>query len=176
MRIDVSVGGERVFTEALDGSRGWELAKGATKGNPGTAQGTKALHHGIEFPFKVYGLHELTGRGHHLTLVGRDPVDGINYYVLNLTLDDGFEVRYYINPATWLIDRERQLRALHVDIDPTPRWIETLHSDYQPTAGVMYPHRDEERVVGTNELLSTSTVKAIRVNPVMDLRRFEMPN
>jgi hypothetical protein len=176
MRIDVLMRGERLFTEALDGSRSWELPKGATAATPGSEQGTRALHHGLEFPFKVYGLHELEKRGHKLALLGREQVDGIDYHVLLLTLDDGFEVRYYVNPKSWLIDRERQFRALHVDIDPTPRWIETTHSDYQPTAGVLYPHRDEEHVVDTHELLSSSSVKAIRVNPPIDVRRFAMPD
>lgn len=175
MRIDVFMGGERAITEAFDGSRSWELAKGAAAGTLGSEQGTRALHHGLEFPFKVYGLHELEKRGHTLALLGREQIDDINYYVLLLTLDDAFEVRYYVNPRTWLIDRERQFRALHVDIDPTPQWIETTYSDYQPAAGVLYPRRQQERVVGSGELLSSSTVKAIRVNPPMDVRRFEMP-
>jgi hypothetical protein len=176
MRIDVFMGGERVFTEALDGTRSWELAKGATAGTPGSKQGTRALHHGLEFPFKLYGLHELEKRGHKLELLGRERADDTSYYVLLLTLDDGFTVRYYVNPKTWLIDRERQFRALHVDVDPTPRWIETTHSDYEPTAGVLYPHRDDEHVLDTHELLSSSSVKAIRVNPPIDVRRFAMPD
>lgn len=40
-------------------------------------------------------------------------------------MDDGYQTTYYLNVMAWLVDRERQHRPLHVDIDPTPVWIET---------------------------------------------------
>lgn len=175
MRIDVYSDGERVFTEAVDGARSWSMEGGETHGRAGPEKATAALLHGTEFPFKLYGLHEMIGRGHRLQLLGEEMLDGVSYSVVQLRLNDGFEVRYYLNPATGLIERDRQSRALHVEVDPTPQWIETSYSDYRPVAGVLFPFRQIERVVDTGEVLSSGEVKAVRVNPPIDAGRFSMP-
>jgi hypothetical protein len=174
MRIDVSMDGTRVFTEALDHARSWSWSpdEGVSEGSP---QGSAALRHGIEFPFKLFGLHEMASRGHRLELQAREVVDGIDYHVLRLTLDDGFQVTYYVHPESWLIERERTRRALHVDVDPTPEWIETVYSDYRPVGGVLYPFKQMERQLTTGKVLSTGTVREIRINPPLAADRFAPP-
>lgn len=174
MRIDVSMDGTRVFTEAIDHGRSWSWSPqdGVSEGSP---QGSVALRHGIEFPFKLFGLHEMTARGHRLELQGRETVDGIDYHVLRLTLDDGFPVTYYVHPDSWLIERERTRRALHVDVDPTPQWIETVYSDYRPVGGVLYPFKHVERQLVTGNVLSTGTIRVIRINPSLAAERFSPP-
>ena len=175
MRMDAFQDGQHVFTEALDGEHGWSWSPGVASPTVESAQGNAALRHGIEFPFKLYGLHELQGRGHRLKLLGRQKFDGIDHYQLQLTLDDGFQVQYFLNPNTWLIERSRELRALHVDIDPKPQWIETVFSDYRPAAGVLYPWHQAERKLESREVLSTGTVTAIEINPKLDTARFSAP-
>jgi hypothetical protein len=77
MRIDVNAGGERVFTEAFDGQKGWQWeSKGAAQ-KAATEKATAALRHGIELPGKLFGLHELKRRGHRIELAGRENIDGI---------------------------------------------------------------------------------------------------
>ena len=175
MRIDAFQDGQSVFTEALDNGRAWSWSPGAASPTDESTQGSAALRHGVEFPFKLYGLHELQGRGHRLELLGRQKLDGIDYYRLRLTLDDGFQVQYFVNPDTWLIDRSRELRALHVDIEPKPQWIETLFSDYRTVAGVQFPWRQVERKLESGEVLSTGTVTAIEINPELAAARFSAP-
>ena len=168
MRIDISVAGERVFTEALDHGSAWSWSPDEGV-RTASAQGAAALRRGIESPFKLFGLHEMQRRGHRLELSGREIVDGVDYHVLLLTFDDGFESRYYVHPETWLIERDRQLRALHVDVNPEPEWIETVYDDYRAVDGAMYAHRQTERSLDSGELLATVTVGAIRLNrPVGD--------
>jgi hypothetical protein len=175
MRIDILQDGQHVFTEALDGEHGWSWSPGAASPTEGSAQGNAALRHGMEFPFKLYGLHELQRRGHRLDLLGMQMLDGIDYYQLQLTLDDGFQVQYFLNPESWLIERSREARALHVDIDPEPQWIETVFSDYRPTGGVLYPWHQVERKLDSGEVLSTGTVTAIEINPSLDVACFRAP-
>jgi len=125
MRVDILVGGERVFTEALGPSGGWSWTpdQGVAPASP---RGAAALRHGIELPFKLH-------------------------------------------PDTGLIERDRQLRALQVDVDPVPQMIETEYSDYRPVGGVLFPHRQVERAVASGETLATVSVRAIRLNaPVKD--------
>lgn len=174
MRVDIRAGGDRVFTEALDQGQAWSWTPEDGM-REGSEAGAAALRHGIEFPFKLFGLHEMKARGHRLEPAGRETVDGIEYHVLRLVLDDGFEVRYYLHPETWLIDRERTQRALHVDVDPTPQWIETIHSDYRPVGGVLYSHRQVERALATGAILSTGTISEIRINPPLAPDRFSPP-
>jgi hypothetical protein len=167
MRVDVYDGnGQRVYTEALEGGRAWSRAAGEDTPVRATgAEGTAALRHGIESPFKLYGLHELTGRGHALEFRGRENVDGTDYYVLRAVFGDGRETSYYLSPVTALIERERQYRALHVDADPTPHWIETRYEDYRSVDGVLFPFRQVESRLDTGEVLATSTISRLIVNP-----------
>ena len=165
---------ERVFTEAIGRERAWSWNPegGVTTVS---AQGRAALRHGIEFPFKLFGLHEMENRGHRLAPAGRERIGDVDYHALRLTLDDGFESRLYLNPETGLIERERQYRALHVDADATPAWIETEYSDWRPVGGVLYPHRTVEREVATGKLLATVTTLAVRLNGAPAAERFEAP-
>jgi hypothetical protein len=174
MRVDISLDGKRVFTEALDrrGAWSWSPDEGVKEGSAAAAA---ALRHGIEFPLKLFGLHEMKSRGHRLEPEGRETVEGTDYHVMRLTLDDGFEVRYYLNPDTWLIERERTRKAMHVDVDPTPQWIETTYSDFRPVGGVLFPHRQVERELATGKLLSTGTIREIRINAPLAAARFSPP-
>jgi hypothetical protein len=115
MRIDVNAGGDHVFTEAFDGQKGWE-GKGTSQ--KATEKATAALRHGVELPGKLFGLHELKARGHRIELAEREKIDGIVYYVLQLTLNDGYAATLYVDPNSWLITRRRDVRPLHVDVDP----------------------------------------------------------
>lgn len=174
MRIDILLNGERVFTEALDRDGGWSWSPdGGVKVT--TAQGATALRRGIEFPFKLFGLHDMRARGHRLEIAGRERIGAIDYHVLTLTLDDGFQTRYYLNPDSGLIERERQFRAMHVDVDPNPLWIETEFLDYRPVGGVLFPHSQIERRLESGELLSTTIVSTIRLNTAPGADHFRQP-
>ncbi len=65
-----------------------------------TEDATAALRHGVELPGKLFGLHELKARGRRIELDGREKIEGVNYYVLRLTLNDGYRTTLYINPKT----------------------------------------------------------------------------
>jgi len=77
MRVDIRADGQRVFTEALDRERAWTWSPNDGLRDGSTA-GTAALRHGIELPFKLFGLHEIRDRGHRLEFVGREVLDGTN--------------------------------------------------------------------------------------------------
>src|SRR5438067_12275752 len=120
MRIDVNAGGKHVFTEAFDGQKGWQWEGKGTAQKVATEKATAAVRHGVELPGKLFGLHELKAPGHRIELAERENIDGIQYYVLRLTLSDGYRTTLYVDPKTWLITSRRDVRPLHVDVDPTP--------------------------------------------------------
>jgi len=175
MRIDVLIGGKRIFTEGFDGKNGWQLPEGADHGRLASATAAAALGHSGQLPTNILGLHEVATHGHRLELKAREEVAGVRYYVVLMTLDDGFQTRYYVDPATFLIARSRVRKALHPDIDPTPTTIETVWSDFREVAGVKFPFRETQTDLATGKLLETTTLLAVLPNPTLDDSVFQMP-
>lgn len=172
MRIDVRAEGQRVFVEAFDGKRGWQW-NGKGDAVDSSSKATEALRRGVELPGKLYGLHELAGRGHKIELTGREKIEGVDYHALKVTMNDGYTMAFYVDPTTWLITRRRDVRPLHVDIDPTPTTIEHRSSDFRKVNGVLFAFRSEEVDLQTGKVLETTTVNEIRVNPTINPALFE---
>ena len=82
----------------------------------------------------------MTMLGHKVELLGRQQIDGINYYTLQLTLQDGYSQKYYVHPETFLIERSRVSRALHPDVDPD------ANSDRRSLPGLSFRGRHPEGV------------------------------
>lgn len=172
MRIDITANGQRVYTEALHVTRGWQW-KG--KGEPITesARATAALRHGVELPGHLFGLHELRQRGHRIEFVGREKVEGTKYHVLRVTFSDGFTTALYLDPTSWLITRRRDVRPLHPDVDPTPTTIENKMSDYRRVGDLLFPFASTDTDLATGKTLEKTTVRSITLNPALDPRVFE---
>lgn len=172
MRIDIIADGQRVYTEAFDGKKGWDMDQ---KGNATIDAHGEALWHGTQFPGGVFNLEDMAANGHKLELVGREVVDEVNYEVLKLTLSDGFETYRYINPATWLIDRARDFRAFHPAVNGQKTWVETVWSDYRPVQGVMRAFTSVNNDLTSGKVLARQTVKTIAVNADLAPSIFQMP-
>src|ERR1700730_364127 len=130
MRIDVFIGDQRAWTEGFDGKIAWQLPGGAVRAQAAEA-GAAALRHSALLPTNVLGLHEKSNHGARLEYPATEDVGGAPYYVVVLTLDDGFATRYYLDPSSYLIARSRVGKALHPDVDPTPTIIVTVWSDFR---------------------------------------------
>jgi hypothetical protein len=126
---------------------------------------TAALRHGVELPGKLIGLHELRQRGRRVDLAGRERDNGTDYYVLRITLNDGYTTRLYVDPKTWLITQRRDVRSLHPDIDPTPTTIESSFSDFRKVNGVLFAFASKDTDLATGKVLETTRVRSIKVNP-----------
>jgi len=171
MRIDVNAGVDHVFTEAFDGQKGWE-GKGTSQ-KPATEKATAALRHGVELPGKLFGLHELKARGHRIELAEREKIDGIGYYVLRLMLNDGYATTLYVDPNSWLITRRRDVRPLHVDVDPTPTTIEQRSFDFRTISGVQFAFASSETDLQSGKVLETTVVRSVKINPPLVPSIFE---
>lgn len=167
MRIDIIADGKHVFTEAFDGEKGWQWQESKGKKETATAP-TAALRHGVELPGNLFGLHELGRRGHCVALTGREKIDGVEYYVLHVTLADGYETSLFVDPQTWRITRRRDVRALHPDIDPTPTTIEVRKSDFRQLAGVWFAFVSEDVDLKTGKVIENTCVQEIKVNSPTD--------
>ena len=172
MRIDVNAGGDHVFTEAFDGQKMDGKAKALSQ-KPATEKATAALRHGVELPGKLFGLHELKARGHRIELAERENIDGIQYYVLRLTLNDGYATTLYVDPNSWLITRRRDVRPLHVDVDPTPTTIEQRSFDFRTISGVQFAFASSETDLQSGKVLETTVVRSVKINPPLVPSIFE---
>lgn len=166
MRIDIVANGKRVYMERFDGEKGWD-SDDREEEREEAAAATAALRHGIELPGILFGLHEMRQRGHQLELKGRQIIDGIDYYVIHLRFSDGYETSLFMDPQTWRIDRRRDIRALHPDLDPTPTTIESRKSDWRRVDGVWYAFMDEAVNLKTGKVIETSKVTEIKINPTI---------
>jgi hypothetical protein len=173
MRIDIMQKGVRVYTEAYDGHSGWDL--GADGSAPSTDPHGDALWHGTQFPGNIFSLGDMKAAGHRLDSMGREDLDGIRYYVLKLTLSDGFETYRYVNPNTWLIDRGRDFRAFHPALNSQKTWVETRWSDYRSVGGSLYAFKSVNIDLNTGQELAVTDVTAIKVNPTIDSNLFVAP-
>jgi hypothetical protein len=142
MRVDIYMQDQRVFSEGVDAAGSWQQAGEGAEVTGTNHQARAALDHGIEF--NLFGLHDLTERGHQATLFGRELIGEVDYYVIQVTLADGFERHYYINPDNWLIERHRETSALHPDLDTEERPAETLVSDNQERCGILQATRSQK--------------------------------
>jgi hypothetical protein len=140
-----------------------------------SASGTAALRHGLEFPTNLRGLHEMRARDHQLALVGRELIDGTNYYVLELRLQDGFATYLYLSPTTYLIERQRDIRALHPDADPTKKWIERRFEDFRKVDGRIVAFKGSEADMLTGQIIQTTELFELRTNPTLHDQAFARP-
>jgi outer membrane lipoprotein-sorting protein len=172
MRIDVSAQGKHVFTEAFDGQNGWQW-EGKGEQKAATEKATAALRHGVELPGKLFGLYELRARGHKMKSIGREQIEGVNYYVLQLILNDGAAISLYVDPNSWLVTRRRDVRPLHVDVDPRPTTIEQVSSDFHDVEGVKFPFATAEMDLNTGKLLESTITKSVKINPTLPPTLFD---
>lgn len=173
MRIDILKDGRRVYTEAYDGHRGWD--QGQDGSAPVVDPHGEALWHGTQYPGQIFALSDMAKLGHKLEYAGREQLDGVDYYVLKLTLSDGFVTYRYVNPTTWLIDRGRDYRAFHPALDSHATWVETRWADYRPVEGLLYAFASSNVDLSTGKQLADQKVTSLKINPKFDPVLFQMP-
>jgi hypothetical protein len=92
---------------------------------------------------------------------------------LRLTLNDGYSTTLYVDPKTWLITRRRDVRPLHVDVDPTPTTIEQRSSDFRTISGVQLAFASSETDLQSGKVLETTVVRRVKINPPLNPSIFE---
>ena len=166
MRVDIYIGNERVFSEGIDADGGWQQAGADAEFVETTPIARAALAHGIEF--NLFGLHDLEARGHRASLFGREEIDGVNYYVIHLAMEDGFERYFFVNPENWMVERYRETSALHPDIDDEERPAETIQSNFQEVCGVLRPFDTQKIDRETGEEIQRTRALSVDCNLATD--------
>lgn len=167
MRVDIFADGKRVFSEGLDSGGAWNWSGGDIE--PSTEKGEEALRNGVEF--NLFGLHRFAERGHRIELDGEEVIDGVTYKVLKITLANGFETWLFVNAENSMIERRRDVRALHPDVNAEERQIESVYSDFTDYCGVLSPRKTQQIDMKSGETVQTTTIIDQTCNlPEADLR------
>jgi len=155
---------------ANDGKSGWQIAplQGQFEPmamRPETDAAGGADQQDIEGPLVDWKV-----KGHTVTLLGREPVDGKDAYKLKVEMR-GDGVRYdYVDVVSHQVVRADVTRI----IQGHPTVLETRFSDFHPTGGLVFPHTIETHVKDRPQSLRIQ-VDSIELNPEIDDARFRMP-
>ena len=162
MRIDVYDGESTVFSEGVDEFGGWQQFGEATPIEDLSTDGYAALVRGIDQ--NLYGLLGLTERGHTADLLESITHSGVNYQRVRVIMNDGFERHYFINPETWLIDYTRVTSALHPDLDPEQKPVESYNSEFMDICGVKKNRRIQSIELRSGDQIQQSTITDSQCN------------
>jgi len=174
MRIDIMSGGKRVYTEAFDGKTAWVMGDDAIPKDESPA-GTIALENGIYTPDRFFSLQELMKKGMQIELRSREEISSKNYYVLHVVRKNSAK-DIFINPQNWLIERSRETKATHPDVDPTPRTTETVYSDFRKVDGILRSFQDVATEIPSGKMVQHETIQQIEANVSTDPSFFTKPS
>jgi hypothetical protein len=162
MRIDVYIKGARVYSEGRDATSAWEQAQDPATPAPASEDGAAALRHGIEQPGHLWTLADMPRNGHAVALEDRETIDGISYYVVKLTMKDGFENWYWLDPQTCHIARSRNFRAYHPDVDPDRRWTESRFESYEDFDGIRKARVTRDVDIATGKTIGQTRISSYK--------------
>ena len=156
---------------ANDGSNGWQVAPLQGQFEPMAMRPDADAAGGVDQQDIEGPLVDWKLKGHTVTLLGREPVDGKDAYKLKVEMR-GDGVRYdYIDVATHQVVRADVTRI----IQGHPTVLETRFSDFRPAAGgLVFPHVIETHAKDRPQTLRIM-VESIDINPEIDDARFKMP-
>lgn len=155
---------------AHDGSGGWQIAPLQGQFEPLAMPPESDAAAGVDQRDIEGPLVDWKEKGHSVTLVGREPVDGRDAYKLQVAMKGG-AVRYdYVDVATSLVVRSDVTRLIRGHATE----LQNVFSDFRTVEGLVFPHAIETRVKDRPEILKIRVDK-IEINPDLDDARFKMP-
>ncbi len=173
MRIDIFVNGSRVFTEAYNGRHAWQCMADSTTIEQSSPEGAAALRHGLELPGHFLTFLDMRGRGHRIALDGYENLGGRSCPVLLVTLADGHQAWYVLDPESGMVLKKRSFRALHPDADPEKKWLETRFSDFRAVDGIPRAFSSIQVDLKTGAVLQTVTLEQVSFNQAVNPALFE---
>ncbi|MBE0460966.1 MAG: outer membrane lipoprotein-sorting protein [Candidatus Aminicenantes bacterium] len=133
MRMDGEVMGI-VITQVYDGETAWMI-------NPQTGTAEKLPEQATEeVKRQALGNDALLNPekyGITYTYIGKENIDGKDYFVLEQTFSDGFKASLYIDSQTYLTYKTKAATVNQMGVEVL---AETILSDYKEVEGMMVPH------------------------------------
>ena len=142
-----------VSIDAFDGQTAWKVRPFFGRKDPErtSADEAKALRLGadIEGPLVDY-----RNKGHRVTLLGTEALDGTPCYKLRVELKWGDELISYVDPDTFMVLRELQRTVIR----GAEQFTEVDYGDYEKVAGVYVPMLEESGPRGSASSDKTKVV------------------
>jgi hypothetical protein len=168
MCLEFEFDGE-VATQCVTGDSGWKVLPylGRTRPEPMTDIEFREMADTAD----IDGLLiDAARRGHDVSLVGKEMVNGREAFKLEVTLPRGAKRWIYLDAETGL---EVKLETMRMR-NGREQLVETWYSDWRETDGLLIPHRQDSKAEGNREM-HWLTVERVIVNPSIDDQRFERP-
>ncbi len=170
-RSDTSIQG-MTKTEAFDGVNGWVIDPFAGQGpEAGAEPMSRDQLKQVELQMDFDGpLVEFQAKGHRVTLDGMASVNGVEAYVLNISLKNGDALRSFIDTKTFM-----EIKAINRAVSQGKEVeIETTFGDYHPVKGVLLPFSLDMRPKDQPGILKIR-LDRVEADTPMDFSRFKMP-
>lgn len=170
MRPNFRVIGDPVklgFAEGFDGAS-WEYFNGKIKRTVGEAEA--ATRRGAEFDYPFVDWEE---KGHTIELLKIEQIEGLPFYPLKITLNDGWVLHYYFDVNTFLPFYYRKAMPLHAKGENINYLVS--NSDFRKVKGVLIPFSSIERNIYSGTMINATIVDSIRTNTLSDKLRFSPP-
>ena len=134
VRQDIYAMGMHGF-DMMTEKEGWTYMpfQGMQKPEPKTADDVKEGMNDLDI---AGPLVDYAAKGHKVELLGKEDVDGTECYKIKVTLASGKDVTFFIDPASSMIIRTKELRKANGQ----EQEIETDYSDYKDVEGVKMAH------------------------------------
>jgi hypothetical protein len=168
IRAEVTVRGERAV-QAWDGVTAWGIpptGSGRPEALPAEAASAMADEADVDGPLVDY-----RAKGHQVTLLGRQMLDGGDAYKIEIRKKDGAVETHFLDARSYLtvrIEGKRTVRGTLVE-------GESILGDYREAGGILWPYSIKSGARGNPEK-QTLTVEKIEVDPALDDARFKMPS
>ncbi|MEQ1744884.1 MAG: hypothetical protein ABMA02_05640 [Saprospiraceae bacterium] len=167
MRMDVSVMGMSQ-TSAINGDKGWATNPfaGQTDPEPMTADQVKAMKYQTDIDGTVIGYKE---KGYTVEYIGKEDVDGTEAHKIKVN-KGGKKVEYILyDPTNYYEIKNVQVE----EVDGKEVETTTVFSNFKAVEGIMMPHTMQQ----VNPMMGNTTINitSVTVNPLVDLKIFDMP-
>ncbi|GBD90928.1 hypothetical protein BMS3Abin04_01649 [bacterium BMS3Abin04] len=153
------------FTRAFDGEKGW-LLNGKDKPKVLPLEQAKGLEIQADYEGIFYNYKK---KGNSVKYLGREKVDSINSFVLQLTESNGNVITAYLEPKGYKIVRTK----FKTTIQGTNREFETDLSDYKVIDGVVDPFNIKTKLDG--KVITHIVIDSIDYNQAVPDSIFYMP-
>jgi hypothetical protein len=166
-RIDVSVMG-MTQSSCINGDQGWanNPFQGKTDAEPLTADQVKQMK---EMTDLSGPLHNYKQKGYTVEYVGKEDMEGTEVHKIKVVISPTQTQYFLIDPASGYALKNVSIST----IDGKEIKAETNYSNFKKVGGVTFPYTIEQ----DNPMMGSTvtTVSAVKVNPVVDPKSFEMP-
>jgi hypothetical protein len=167
IRIDFELA-DLEAVQAYDGQIGWSTAPWT--GNPKPVQMNEDAAGGMKIRADFDGiLYKWKEKGHLALLIGKDTINGIEVYKIQISKKAGGKEYYFIGSKDFLLHKQlgsRVVRGQEVD-------LESFFRDYRKIEGIWFAYTNETRMGG--QPYSIVEFEKIELNLPVDEKIFEMP-